>query len=345
MKPDFCVQFRPKCQRAGVWAWGGARGFCFLLVARKRRAHNPRMNASPNTGSNRAVVGIFWMFVTGIFFVAVTALVKHGAQNLPAAVAGFLRYIIGLLFLTPLIRPIIKAQLTRRQLTLFAWRGLAQSLGVILWFFAMTRITVAEVTAMNYLSPIYITIGAALLLGERLATRRILAVLFAFAGALIILRPGFREISPGHIAMLGTALLFAGSYIIAKKLTDEVSPAVIIGMLSITATIGLLPFAIAVWQTPTWEELGWITLVALFATAGHYTMTLAFAAAPVTVTQPVTYLQLVWATLLGLLVFGEPIDGWVILGGCVILTSVTFITVREAMLKRGATPPETPFAR
>ena len=74
-------------------------------------------------------------------------------------------------------------------------------------------------------------------------------------------------------------------------------------------------------------------------------MTLAFAAAPVTVTQPVTYLQLVWATLLGLLVFGEPIDGWVILGGCVILTSVTFITIREAMLKRGATPPETPFAR
>ncbi len=303
------------------------------------------MDASADTDHNRASVGIFWMFVTGICFVAVTALVKHGAQNLPAAQAGFLRYIIGLILLTPLIRPIIKAQLTRRQLTLFAWRGLAQALGVILWFYAMTRITVAEVTAMNYLSPIYITIGAALVLGERLATRRILAVLFAFVGAMIILRPGFREISPGHIAMLGTAALFAGSYIIAKKLTDEVSPKVIIGMLSLTATIGLFPFAMAVWQPPTWEELGWMTLVALFATAGHYTMTLAFAAAPVTVTQPVTYLQLVWATLLGLLAFGEPVDGWVILGGCVILASVTFITIREAMLKRGATPPATPFVR
>jgi len=303
------------------------------------------MSVSTDTGPNRAIVGIFWMFVTGICFVAVTALVKHGAQDLPAAEAGFLRYIIGLIFLAPLISHVIKAQLTRRQLTLFAWRGLAQALGVILWFYAMTRITVAEVTAMNYLSPIYITIGAALLLGERLATRRILAVLFAFVGALIILRPGFREISSGHIAMLGTAALFAASYLIAKKLTDEVSPRVIIAMLSVTATIGLFPFAIAVWQTPTWEELGWIALVALFATAGHYTMTLAFAAAPVTVTQPVTYLQLVWATLLGLLVFAEPVDGWVVLGGCVILTSVTFITIREAMLKRGATPPGTPFAR
>ncbi len=303
------------------------------------------MSLSADTGSNRAIVGIFWMFVTGICFVAVTALVKHGAQDLPAAEAGFLRYIIGLIFLTPLIRPIIQARLTRRQLTLFAWRGMAQALGVILWFYAMTRITVAEVTAMNYLSPIYITIGAALLLGERLATRRILAVLFAFVGALIILRPGFREISSGHIAMLGTAALFAGSYLIAKKLTNEVSAPVIVGMLSITATIGLFPFALAVWQMPTLEELGWIALVALFATAGHYTMTLAFAAAPVTVTQPVTYLQLVWATLLGLLAFGEPVDGWVILGGCVILTSVTFITIREAMLKRGATPPEAPFPR
>jgi len=303
------------------------------------------MSVQADTGSNRAIVGISWMFVTGICFVAVTALVKHGAQDLPAAEAGFLRYIIGLIFLTPLIGPIVRARLTRRQLALFGWRGLAQALGVILWFYAMTRITVAEVTAMNYLSPIYITVGAALLLGERLATRRILAVIFAFIGALIILRPGFREINPGHIAMLGTAALFAGSYLIAKKLTAEVSAPVIVGMLSITATIGLFPFALVVWQTPTLEELGWIALVALFATAGHYTMTLAFAAAPVTVTQPVTYLQLVWATLLGLLAFGEPVDGWVILGGCVILTSVTFITIREAMLKRGATPPETQFPR
>ena len=68
-------------------------------------------------------------------------------------------------------------------------------------------------------------------------------------------------------------------------------------------------------------------------------MTLAFAAAPVTVTQPVTFLQLVWATILGVVVFAEPVDLWVVLGGAVILGSVTFITWREAMLKRQVTPP------
>ena len=110
-------------------------------------------------------------------------------------------------------------------------------------------------------------------------------LIIAFAGALIILRPGFREISPGHLAMIGTAILFAGSYLIAKRLTDSVAPSVILTMLAIGSTIGLAPFAIAVWQTPTLAEIGWLTLVAVFATAGHYTMTLAFAAAPVSVTR------------------------------------------------------------
>ena len=77
-------------------------------------------------------------------------------------------------------------------------------------------------------------------------------------------------------------------------------------------------------------------LVAFFATFGHYTMTLAFAAAPVGITQPVTFLQLVWSVLLGTLVFSEPADLWVVLGGTLIVASATFITIREAMLNRRA---------
>lgn len=292
------------------------------------------MTTTPAVPIHRPGLGIFWMLVTGVLFVAVTAVVKHGAQDLPAAQSAFMRYAIGLFFLAPLIRPIRAAGLTRRQVVLFGWRGVAHSIGVILWFFAMTRITVAEVTAMNYMAPIYITFGAALFLGETLALRRILAIGLAFVGALIILRPGFRELSPGHFAMLATAVLFAISYLMAKQFSGQVSASVVVGMLSIFCTIGLAPFAFAVWQTPTMAEVGWMALVALFATAGHYTMTLAFAAAPVTVTQPVAYLQLIWATLLGLWAFGEPVDGWVLLGGMIIMTSVTFITIRETMLKR-----------
>ena len=191
---------------------------------------------------------------------------------------------------------------------------------------------------MNYLAPIYVTIGAAVFLGERLATRRIVAVLLGLLGAAVILRPGFREVSAGHIAMLFAAVVFAGSYLLAKILADEIKPAVVVTMLSIFVTIGLAPFALSVWITPTLNELTILAGVALFATAGHFTMTLAFAAAPVTVTQPVTFLQLIWATALGAIVFNEAIDIWVVIGGFVILASVTFITWREAMLKRQITP-------
>ncbi|WP_411890199.1 DMT family transporter [Yoonia sp. SDW83-1] len=282
--------------------------------------------------------GIFWMVVTGFNFVAVTAIVKHVGDDLPAAQAAFLRYILGLVFLIPMIRPILAARLTPRQLRLFGLRGLVHTVAVILWFFAMTRIPIAEVTAMNYLSPIYITLGAALFLGEKLPPRRLAAVIVALIGALIILRPGVKVIDPGHIAMLGTAIGFAAGYLIAKQLSGEVSAVVVVGMLSITVTIGLAPFALAVWVTPTLGQLGWMFLVACFATAGHYTMTLAFAAAPLTVTQPVTFLQLVWAVLLGYLAFGEAVDAWVILGGAIIMAAVSFITWREALARRAITP-------
>ncbi len=289
--------------------------------------------------SSRPVAGVLWMIVTGFCFVAVTALVKYLGPRIPAAESAFLRYLLGLVFLIPMIGALRRARLTRRQLGLFGARGVAHTLGVILWFFAMTQIPIAEVTAMNYLNPVYVTLGAALFLGETLALRRILAVGLALVGALIILRPGFRELSLGHFAMLGTALVFGASYLLAKVVADETEPAVVVGLLSITVTIGLAPFAAAVWITPTLWELTILFGVAVFATAGHFTMTLALRSAPVAVTQPVTFLQLVWAVTLGAVVFGEPVDGWVVLGGAVILGSVSFITWREAVLKRRRVTP------
>jgi drug/metabolite transporter (DMT)-like permease len=292
---------------------------------------------------SRPIAGVFWMVLTGLNFVAVTAIVKHVGSGIPSAQAAFLRYALGLVFLIPMIRPILRAKLTARQLKLFGARGVVHTGAVILWFFAMTQIPIAEVTAMNYLNPVYVTLAAALFLGEALPPRRLIAVIVALLGALIILRPGVREVEAGHIAMLATAALFAGSYLVAKIVSDEVSAPVVVGMLSITVTLGLAPFAAAVWVTPTLTDLAWIFLVACFATAGHLTMTMAFAAAPLSVTQPVSFLQLIWAVLLGYLVFGETVDIWVFVGGALIMASVSFITWREAVARRAITPgvPET----
>lgn len=282
------------------------------------------------------------MFVTGLSFVAVTALVKIMGDRIPPAEAAFLRYVLGLVFLIPMIRPLRETELTPRLWTLFAVRGVSHSVAVSLWFFAMTQIAIADVTALNYLAPVYVSIGAALFLGERLKARRIAAVVAALLGAVIILRPGFREIAPGHLAMLAAGIIFAVSYLIAKIVADEVPAVVVVAMLSIFVTIGLTPLALMDWVWPNWREVGLLFAVACIATSGHYTMTLAFASAPLTVTQPVTFLQLVWAVLLGTVFFAEPVDVFVIAGGGVIMAAVSFITWREAVLQRRPVTPASP---
>ncbi|MDV7143328.1 DMT family transporter [Tropicimonas sp. TH_r6] len=273
------------------------------------------------------------MVVTGLCFIGVQATVKHLGPGMPPAESAFLRYLLGLVFLIPMWPELRRAQLTRRAWALFTLRGAVQAGAVICWFYAMTRITIAEVTAMNYMNPIYITLGAALFLGERLAARRMAAIGLAFLGALIILRPGYRALDPGHFAMIFAALGFASAYLVAKRMTGEVAPSVVVAMMSIMVTVFLAPFAMADWVAPSLTQLAWLFLVACFATTGHYMMTLAFQAAPMAVTQPVTFLQLIWASLLGWLAFGEPIDGWVVFGGTLIMGAVSFIAWREMRLK------------
>ena len=286
--------------------------------------------------ADRPVEGILWMLLTGFLFVGVTAVVKHVGRSVPAPEAAFLRFAFGTLLLLPAIGAVRRARLTRRTLRLLALRGAVHSAAVSLWFFAMARIPMTDVTAMNYLSPIFVGVGAALVLGERLPKRRILAVLVAMVGVVVVLRPGVREISPGHLAMLVMPMLAASGYLIAKRLSSELPAVVIVGMLSVTVTIGLAPVALAVWVTPTPTQMAWLALVAVFATAGHYAMTRAFAAAPVSATQPVTFLQLVWAAALGWAVFGEAVDPFVVLGGTLIVAAVSYDAWREGASARAA---------
>ncbi|SMO65918.1 Threonine/homoserine efflux transporter RhtA [Ruegeria faecimaris] len=276
------------------------------------------------------------MFSAGLSFVVMTALVKSLGTSMDPIQAAFLRFVFGLVFLLPALWLIVTTPLTRRHLTLFGIRGVVHAIAVMLWFFSMTRIPLAEVTAMNYMTPVYVTLGAVLFLGEKLAFRRIAAIGVALIGVAIILRPGFRDISVGHVTMLGTSLTLGASYLLAKMLVRDLPPSVVVAHMSIWVTMALIPFAIAVWSPPSLHDLGVLFLVACFATLGHYLMTLALQAAPVAVTQPVTFLQLIWATLVGALVFHESVDLWVVAGGTLILLAVSFIAWREAVLNRSS---------
>ena len=290
--------------------------------------------ADPIALAPRPVAGVLWMLATGLCFVGVTGIVRYLGTDLPAAQSAFLRFAWGVVFLLPTLPPLLRNGLPAGSLPLFLGRGAFHTGAVMFWFYAMARIPVAEVTAIGFLNPVLVTAGGALFFGERLAARRMLAIGVALAGALIVLRPGLRVVTTGHLSQLCAASLFAGSYLFAKRLSQVAGAGQVVAMMSLTVTLGLLPFALAVWVPVSAAQLGWLALVAAFATAAHYAMTRAFRAAPLSVTQPVTFLQLVWATLLGVAVFGEAVDPFVLFGGAVIIGAISYITWREAVAQR-----------
>ena len=281
-----------------------------------------------------AARGMAWMLLTSVLFVGVTGIVRHLGSDMSAPQAAFIRYGFGVMLMLPVLMRLRARELISPRMGLHAVRGLVHGIGVMLWFYAMARIPIAEVTALSYTTPIFVTIGAAWFLGERIRFRRIAAVLLSILGVLVIVRPGIIAVELGTLAQIAAAPLFAASMLIAKRMTDTEPTTVIVALMAVFVTLTLLPFALASWRTPTPEELAWLFATALLATLGHLTLTQAFRAADITVTQPVSFLQLVWAALLGLYVFGEAIDFWTMVGALIIIASATYIAHREASLAR-----------
>lgn len=284
----------------------------------------------------RPLVAILWMVATTLLFAATNIVVHAQGDSVPVVQAVFIRMVCGLILVLPGLIEIARNRYPRDAWTMFGLRGIAQTAGMVLWFFAMARTPMADVTAIGYLTPIVVTVGGALLLGEGFSWRRGAAIGVALVGALVILRPGLREILPGHVAELGAALAFGLSYLGVKRLTRHASANAIVAMMTLMAAVILAPWALAVWQPVSLSQVLWLGLTAVLATGGQLTMTKALASAPVSVTQPVVFTQLIWVALAGLFLFGEPIDPLVILGGAMILGSVVYVTLREGALKRRA---------
>ena len=131
---------------------------------------------------NQSIIGILWMVLTTILFVGVTATVRYLEGEVPAPQAAFLRYAIGTLFLTPSLISLTKIKPDKPLLQKFILRGLVHSIGVTLWFYAMSVMPVAEVTAIGFLTYIFVSIGASIFLKEKLHRHRLAAILISFIG-------------------------------------------------------------------------------------------------------------------------------------------------------------------
>ena len=274
------------------------------------------------------------MVVTTLLFAIVTGIVRYIGSDIPAPVAAFVRYIISTIFFIPLIVKMFFLERNKSNKRVYWARGLAHGFGVILWFFAMARIPVSEVTAIGYITPIFVSIAAFIFLKETFSISIIGALAICMIGMVIIIRPTTSGIAVGQLSMVIATLFFAASYILAKKLSSTESTLEILVALNFIVTVTLAPFAIAFWVTPSIQEVLFLSIVALFATAGHFTMTMALKLAPITITQPISYVQIVWASCIGFIFFGETIGFWFSVGATLIILSSLYVTYTSSSRKK-----------
>lgn len=305
------------------------------LPFRRQNGASQKAGTPVSAAQANILAGVAWMVATGIIFTGIVAIIRQISLDMHPAEGAFLRYLLGLVLILPLFMTRRRRrELRTRRPFLQGLRGLLHGASVLLWFYAIAEISLAEVTALGFMAPVFATAGAALVLQERIGLPRILAVICGLTGALIILQPGFRELSWGHIAMLLSAPCSAGSRIIAKKLTVDESPTAIVAWLSLTVTLVLTLPALQVWRMPTGYELAMLSLMALLANFAHYCMTRALKAADLSITQPMEFLQLIWATLVGIYLFGEQPFWGIWVGGVIIIGSATYIARREMMARK-----------
>ena len=276
---------------------------------------------------------IFWMVITTLLFAIVTGIVRYIGSDIPAPVAAFIRYIISTIFFIPLIVKMFILERNKNNIKFYWARGLAHGVGVILWFFAMARIPVSEVTAIGYITPIFVSIAAFIFLKEKFSINIMGALAICMIGMIIIIKPTASGIATGQLSMVIATLFFAASYILAKKLSSTESTLEILIALNFIVTLTLAPFAIVFWVTPSFQEVLFLSIVALFATAGHFTMTMALKLAPITITQPISYVQIVWASCIGFIFFGETIGLWFSIGASLIILSSLYVTYTSSSKK------------
>lgn len=279
--------------------------------------------------------GLLWSGLAGLTFSVLNALMRALALRMDPFQAQFLRYLFGLLVLLPLVaRSGSLAQWWPKSVRGQFIRGALHTAGLVLWFWALTRIPLADTTAIGFTGPLFIMVGAWLFFKEPMRWERWLAVGLGFGGVLIVVGPRLSIGQGGgglwHLVMLASAPLFAASFLVTKALTRYENTGTILLWQAITVTVLSLPLALVAWQAPTaWQWAGFL-LCGLLGSTGHYCLTRSYRIADISATQSVKFLELLWSALMGWLLFADLPTASTLLGGAVIAAATLWVARREA---------------
>lgn len=213
----------------------------------------------------------------------------------------------------------------------------------MLGIYAFTTIPLAEVYSLIFMSPLFVTILSILVLGERVGLWRWLAVVAGFAGVLLVVQPGFRDLEPGHLAAALIAFLAAVTIILLRSLAREKRTSMLGVMIVYGLVFNGLAAAFTSFRMPGPAELGMLALVGVFSGVGQIALLLATRFADANRIAPTHYSQMLWAVGLGALLFEEHPGPLALLGMAVIGASGLLTLVRENV--RLGSVRWNPFAR
>ncbi len=216
-------------------------------------------------------------------------------------------------------------------------RGACLLSSSLCFFLAIKWVPLATAAAITMLGPVLITAFSGPVLGERVGPRRWSAVVVGFIGALVIIRPGFGDTPWQIVFTVGSAFTSAFYSLLTRKLSAGDDPATSATIATVVGTAALSLVVWGDWRTPSSAtEIGMIVSLGLLSGLGHYLYTIAFGCGPASVIAPFNYSHLIFAALLGFVVFGYFPDLWAWVGAGLIVASGLYIGYREAVLSRRA---------
>ena len=278
-----------------------------------------------------SVRGMVWMVLGGFLFSMLNAIARQLTLHLDVYQSQFLRYFFGLLVILPwVMRDGWHSYMPINMAGQF-WRGGVHTLALILWFTALPQIPLADMTAIGFTGPIFIMIGAAWFLGEPMRKDRWIAATIGFAGVLVVVLPKMSGDGGWYnLVMLASSPVFAASFLITKALTRYEKPGVIVLWQALTVALLSLPMALPHWQMPTAYQWLGFAATGVLGSLAHYCLTKALSMVEISATQSLRFLDLVWASMLGWLVFSDVPSQSTWLGALVIMGATVWIARRES---------------
>jgi drug/metabolite transporter (DMT)-like permease len=264
-------------------------------------------------------------------FTLFDSIVKHLASMYPVPLLVWARWTVQMLATLLWLGPRMgRALFATPRPAVQLLRGVILLGSSLLFLTALKYLPLAEATALNYSSPVLVVIFAVMFLRERITRARIAFVFAGVAGMLLIVRPGTEIFRGAALLALAAAGFYAAYQILTRRVADE-DPRVTLFYPSLVGAIAMtliVPF-LDIHATMPLRHIFAIAAAGLLGTLGHFLFILAFQRAPASALTPFTYLQLVWATLIGWFAFGDFPDLWTIAGMIVITGSGLLIVVHE----------------